>query len=185
MQSVARLRLCRCLARNLSIILDCLASRSAWTRCRQLQVLASENTPLEYLCRDDSERLQSHFCGSICISEHSSEIAEQQNIRDPIKYGPHFVKVIRRLSLDITNYSNLGSSRFWFGNLLFPYINNRNNSRQSRIPGSSRFQVLYSLIMLCLTEETSPTRLFTYAMFIHDLSTALEHSSGPLTSTRS
>lgn len=173
MQSVARLRLCRCLARNLSIILDCLASRSVWTRCRHLQVLASENTPLEYLCRYDSERLQSHFCGSICISEHSSEIAEQQNIRDPIKYDPHFVKFIHRLSLDITNYSNLGPGQFWFGNLLFPCINNENNSRQSRIPGSSRFQVLYSLIMLCLAEETSPTRLFTYAMFIHDLSTCI------------
>ena len=174
MQSVARLRLCRCLARNLSIILDCLASRSAWTRCRQLQVLASENTPLEYLCRYDSERLQSHFCGSICISEHSSEIAERQNIRDPIKYGPHCVKLIRRLSLDITNYSNLGSSLFWFRNLLFPYINNKNNLRQSRIPGGSRF---HSLVMLCLAEETSPTRLFT------TFQPALEHSSGPLTST--
>src|ERR1700733_11239482 len=153
MQSVARLRLCRCLARNLSIILDCLASRSAWTRCRQLQVLASKNTPLEYLCRYDSERLQSHFCGSICISEHSSEIAEQQNIRDPIKY-------------------ELFQSWIWSGLVwesLVPCINNENNPRQSRIPGSSRFQVLYSLIMLCLAEETSPTRLFTYAMFIHDL----------------
>ena len=184
MQSVARLRLCRCLARNLSIILDCLASRSAWTRCRQLQVLASENTPLEYLCRYDSERLQSHFCGSICISEHSSEIAEQQNIRDPIKYGPHFVKLIHWPGLDITNYSNLGSGVLVWESLV-PCINNENNPRQSRIPGSSRFRVLYSLFMLCLAEETSLTRLFTYAMFIHDLSTALEHLSGPLISTRS
>lgn len=115
MQSVARLRLCRCLARNLSIILDCLASRSAWTRCRQLQVLASENTPLEDLCRYDSERLQSHFCGSICISEHSSEIAERQNIRDPIKYGPHFVKLIRRLSLDIPTIPILDLACFGLG----------------------------------------------------------------------